>query len=153
MIEPGQVQMLKNLRAKKTFHKDSGIQFDSILEKDNETIFVMHPINEKLKLNPFYEEEPEEKLKSKAPPAYLYFGTDADKIEYFEKNGIQPSDEDEITLYESIKEAKQAALTFPNPAVLFIRASKMYKSDFIFRVSSKDIWFTKEIPTEFIMFD
>ena len=88
----------------------------------------------------------------KQPPEFLFHGTATRFVESIQKQGLIPGQRHYVHLSENIPTATEVGQRYGKPVILKINSLQMYEQGFKFYKSDNDVWLTKNIPSDFIIF-
>jgi putative RNA 2'-phosphotransferase len=86
------------------------------------------------------------------PPAILYHGTAASKLEPIRHHGLQPITRHAVHLSESHQTALRSGARHGRPLVLQVAALQMHQAGFQFFMSDNNVWLTPNVPPRFLQF-
>jgi putative RNA 2'-phosphotransferase len=92
------------------------------------------------------------KYKEQIPPEFLYHGTAIRFLDSIKKEGIKAISRQYVHLSMSEQTALEAGKRHGKPIALKIKSGEMYLQGFKFYLSENDVWMTKNVPYEYIIF-
>ena len=86
------------------------------------------------------------------PPAYLYHGTVARRLEAIRAEGLRPMDRHDVHLSPDRETATRVGARRGRPVVLAVDAAAMHRDGHVFRVSANGVWLTQTVPPRYLRF-
>ena len=121
-----------------------------IVENDEKQRYKI--FNNKIRANQGHSIGVDLKLVSEKPPVVLYHGTVREKAEKIGKEGLKKMSRDFVHLSTNEKIAEEVGKRRGDPVVLRINAGKMFEEGYEFYKSENNVWMTKKVPVEYIIF-
>jgi putative RNA 2'-phosphotransferase len=84
------------------------------------------------------------------PPAVLYHGTAADRVEAIRREGLRRGRRHDVHLSADIETARRVGARHGKPAVLVVDAAAMVTAGFSFRRSPNGVWLVDHVPPAFV---
>ena len=84
------------------------------------------------------------------PPDVLYHGTAAQFIEAIFQQGLLPKRRHHVHMSSTIDQAAAVGSRKGTPVVLEVRAGKMKRDGFVFRLSSNGVWLAEHVPPVYL---
>ncbi|MEU6877622.1 RNA 2'-phosphotransferase [Streptomyces sp. NPDC046712] len=86
------------------------------------------------------------------PPAYLYHGTVASRLDAIRAEGLRPMARHHVHLSPDRETATRVGARRGRPVVLSVDAGAMHRAGYVFHVSANGVWLTDTVPPEFLRF-
>lgn len=86
------------------------------------------------------------------PPAYLYHGTVAARLDAIRAEGLRPMARHHVHLSPDRETATRVGARRGRPVVLSVDAGAMHRAGHVFRVSANGVWLADTVPPEFLRF-
>ncbi|MFJ5684457.1 MULTISPECIES: RNA 2'-phosphotransferase [unclassified Streptomyces] len=86
------------------------------------------------------------------PPAYLYHGTVARKLDAIRDEGLRPMDRHHVHLSPDRETATRVGARRGRPVVLPVDAGAMHRDGLVFHVSANGVWLTDSVPPRYLRF-
>jgi len=88
--------------------------------------------------------------KPKAPPKYLYHGTNEESFENILETGVQKMQRHHAHLSEDLDTAVSVGKRRGRFIILRIQSGKMQEDGYAFYLSDNNVWLTDNVPTQYI---
>ncbi|MFE5938862.1 RNA 2'-phosphotransferase [Streptomyces sp. NPDC056470] len=84
------------------------------------------------------------------PPAHLYHGTVAARLDAIRAEGLRPMARHHVHLSPDRETATRVGARRGRPVVLGVDAGAMHRAGHVFHVSANGVWLTDAVPPEFL---
>ena len=114
--------------------------------------FKLSDDGEKIRANQGHSINVDIGLAKKSPPEKLFHGTATKFVESIKKQGLIAGNRQYVHLSSDEETAIKVGKRHGSPIVLLIESGKMQQAGFEFFLSENQVWLTKQVPSEYIVF-
>ncbi|MEU1849257.1 RNA 2'-phosphotransferase [Streptomyces sp. NPDC019990] len=86
------------------------------------------------------------------PPAHLYHGTVARRLDVIRAEGLRPMNRHDVHLSPDRETATRVGARRGRPVVLTVDAAAMHRDGHAFHVSANGVWLTQAVPPQYLRF-
>ncbi|WP_369212021.1 RNA 2'-phosphotransferase [Streptomyces flavofungini] len=86
------------------------------------------------------------------PPAYLFHGTVAPRLDAIRSEGLRPMNRHAVHLSADRGTAERVGARRGRPVVLSVDAGALHRDGHVFRISANGVWLTAAVPPAYLRF-